>query len=477
MLDPKIARRELARRHMLKYAGYIWNSRSNDPFAVGIHTTEICAEIDRAIEAYERGESSFIILTVPPRHGKSEIVSRMLPTRFLGRHPDREVMVVSYSASLAETFSKDGRKIMRTPEYKEIYPRISLAPDNQGVQEWGVYLDGKPTNGKAQFSGMDGSNTGKGAALIVVDDPLKGRQEAESELIRNRCWDVFRSDILSRRAPVSIVIVTLTRWHTDDIVGRIQALMAKDKDFPRFKMLDWPATSDKYEWLFPQRYSADYYNAQKSLLGSYAWSSLYLCQPVPREGNILRADKVTVLPPDKFDLLTRDLRFARGWDLASGEARVKEDPDYTSGCKAAVQWVHTKQAGLDMPRLFVADYVRGRWEAMERNNRIVQTAMGDGEITVGVEAFGAYKDAYTTIKALLAGIRHVRKSQLPGDKVAKAEALSPIFEAGNVFFRQGPWNDAVLRQIAEFPGGAHDDDVDSLTVVYDILSERETEWS
>jgi predicted phage terminase large subunit-like protein len=467
-----------ARDSMLDYISYIWPARDADPFHIGLHTRETCREIDAAILAYKSGVSTFIILTIPPRHGKSEIVSRMLPTRFLGMFPNQEVMVVSYAANLAETFSKDGRKIMRTSEYGRVFPRVSLALDNQGVQEWGVAVDSEPAKGKAQFSGMDGGNTGKGAALIVVDDPLKGREEAESALIRDKRWDTFRSDILTRRAPVSIVIVCLTRWHSDDIVGRIEKLQEKDPAFPKFKMLEWPATCEKYEWLFPERYEPGYYLAQKALIGSYAWASLYMCKPTPREGNILRADKVKILEPDKFDVMTAGQRFARGWDLASGEARIKENPDWTSGCKACVRYAKTAMPGVTMPVIFISDYVRGRWEALERNNRIVATAMGDGEIGLGVEAFGGYKDAYTTVKALLHGIRNVYKSQLPGDKIAKAEILAPIFEAGNVYMKRAPWNDAVLKQMADFPGGDHDDDVDSLGVAYDVLTKnRPTEWS
>jgi predicted phage terminase large subunit-like protein len=464
---------ELARREMLEYMKLLWQSKSMKPYKVGRHTSGICVEIDVILEAYGRGESSFIILTVPPQHGKSEIVSRALPTRFLGMFPDDEVMVVSYAANLAETFSKDGRKFMRSGEYGAVFPGISIARDNSGVQEWGI----QGHNGKARFFGIDGGVTGKGAALAVIDDPISGRAEAESQTIRDKVWDSFRNDVMSRIAPVSIVIVTLTRWHTDDLVGRILNEMKRNPDFPRFKILDWPATRQgEYEWLFPEHYSPAFYENQRALQGSYGWSSLYLCNPVPRTGNIIRADKVKILSPEKFDEITRGMRFARGWDLASGAVRVKEDPDSTSGCKATKRWIRTNDPQYKIPVLFIADYVRGRWEALERNKRIMNTAIADGTITVGVEAFGAYKDAYTTVRTVLSGIRSVIPVRLPGDKVAKAETVSPMFEAGNVYMRKAPWNDEVLAQYATFPGAAHDDDVDAVTVVNDVLDKR-TDWS
>jgi predicted phage terminase large subunit-like protein len=464
---------ELARREMLEYCRLLWQSKSNKPYQVGRHTIGICEEIDKALADFERGQPSFIILTVPPQHGKSEIVSRFLPTYFLGKHPDDEVMVVSYAADLAYGFSRNARKLMRSAEYAATFPAVKIAQDNAGVEEWGI--EGR--TGKARFSGIGGGVTGKGAALAVIDDPIAKREEAESETIRNKVWDSFRNDVMSRLAPVSVVIVTMTRWHNDDLVGRILKEMKENPDFPRFKVLDWPATRPgEYDWLFTERYSPAFYENQRALQGSYGWSSLYLCNPVPRTGNIIRADKVKILSPEKFDEVTRGMRFARGWDLASGEARVKEDPDWTSGCKAAKAWTRTNDPQFKVPVLFIADYIRGRWEALERNRRIMSTAIADGTITVGVEKFGAYKDAYTTVKTILGGIRSVRPVQLPGDKVAKAETVSPMFEAGNVYMRKAPWNDEVLAQYAAFPGAAHDDDVDAVTVVNDVLDKR-TDWS
>jgi predicted phage terminase large subunit-like protein len=262
----------------------------------------------------------------------------------------------------------------------------------------------------------------------------------------------------------------------DDIVGRIKREQEKDSDFPNFKTIEWPATGPDYEWVFPQRYSPEYYRAQKALLGSYAWAALYMCNPVPREGNIIKTDKIKIISREQFERMTVGLSFARGWDLASGEKSVKSNPDFTSGCKLAIRWAQTNHPDIQVPIFFIADYVRGQWEALKRNHQIVQTAIADGEITVGVEAFAAYKDAYTTIKSILKGLRMVRKSHLPGDKVSKAEIVAPAFEAGNVYMVKAEWNDDVIKQYAQFPGGVHDDDIDSLVVAYDIL-QKNTEFS
>jgi len=131
-------------------------------------------------------------------------------------------------------------------------------------------------------------------------------------------------------------------------------------------------------------------------------------------------------------------------------------------------WIKSTIKGHDIPILYIDDVVRGQWESTQRNKIIIATTVADLFIRCGIEAFTAYKDAYTEIRDILRGIRTVEKMQLPGDKIAKASPLEPIFEAGNVYMRRADWNDAVIHVIKEFPGGAHDDDVDALAVGYNM---------
>jgi predicted phage terminase large subunit-like protein len=182
----------------------------------------------------------------------------------------------------------------------------------------------------------------------------------------------------------------------------------------------------------------------------------------------LRTDKVHIV-----DELPEGLRFARAWDLASSKKeRVKDDPDYTVGVKGAVKMQGTAVKGLEIATIYIEDVIRGQWEGMKRNEIIINTTIADGDIPVGIEAFGPYKDAYTEIRDILSGIRAVRKAQLPGDKVAKADPLVPIFEAGNVYLKRGPWNHAFLKVLSDFPSGKHDDDPDALAVLYHMLVKR-----
>lgn len=449
-----------ARNQHLDFVKYTW--QRPDPFIVGLHTRGICQAIDQACDDYENGKSSFLVVTVAFRHGKSELVSRYLPAHFLGRFPSSEIILTSHSDDKAQEFSKFGRRLIRSPEFKALYANIELASDNQGVQEWGL----SNGLGKAQYFGIGAGSAGKGANLLIIDDYFSKREHAESDVYRKRVWESFSDDLMTRRAPVSIVLVVVTPWHVDDLVGRIKKSMKDNPEFPRFKFISYPAFSDKYKdgILFPERFSKEWYNTQKATLGVYGTASLMQCDPQVRESNMIRTDKVQVV-----DELPEGLTFVRGWDLASSsKSTMKSDPDYTVGVKLAVKQLPSAIPGVNIPVIYVDDVIRGQWEATQRQKIIQNAAIADGYIDVGIEAFAAYKDSYTQLYEILKGIRNVLKMQLPGDKVAKASCLVPIFEAGNVYIKRAPWNDEFLAVINSFPGGAHDDDVDALTVAYNM---------
>ena len=226
---------ELARRRLLDFVKFCWPKP--EPYIVGTHTRAICARIDRALEGYRKGISTFLTIKVPPRHGKSVLVSEYLPAKFLGEFPEADVIVASYAASLAHQFSKASRNHMRGDRYRMVYPEINLSKDEQSVEVWGI--DGH--GGKANWAGIGGSLTGKGSNLSIMDDPFKGREDAESQVMRNKIWESFTNDLMTRRAPVTIVIVMGTPWHVDDVFGRIKAKMDADDKFPRFEDLKFPA--------------------------------------------------------------------------------------------------------------------------------------------------------------------------------------------------------------------------------------------
>ena len=468
---------------------HMWQ-KIGEPFLIGMHTKEICRLIDQAFEDFRNGKSTFLVIKVPFRHGKSDMLSRYLPSHFLGEFPDNEVMLVTYASSLAEGFSRYARNLIRTKEFKELYPDVEINKENGGVQQWGI----EGHLGGCVASGLSSGLTGKGYHLGLLDDYCASRAEAESETMRNGAWEHFTNDFMTRRAPVSITIVLATPWHTDDIIGRIEERIDPtspkyDPDFPPFKIVSFPAKNGevdigvrnkkkygdskyhiehvKYDYLFPQRFTADWYNQQFSVLGSYASSALLQCNPTSRGGNLIKTDKIQF--HDSLEEFPK-IKYYRIWDLAHSEQqRMKDDPDYTSGTLLGFREVNGNT------ELWIKNVSRIRAEAPERDNFINAVTEHDGQsVTIGVEISLDARDAVKIMQKALKGRRVVVPIKTVGDKVARMSYLEPVFEAGNVHVLKADWNLDWLNEVKSFPSGKHDDQMDNMSAGYAHVYQQKT---
>lgn len=303
---------------------------------------------------------------------------------------------------------------------------------------------------------------------LIIDDYCKNRAEAVSSIFRNKTWDAFRNDLMTRlNAPTSIVIVCATPWHVDDLRGRIRKAMEEDPSFPRFEELRFPASQPgEWEYLFPERFGVEWYEAQRASLGRQA-AALLDCDPVIEGGNRFDVSRVVV----HHDLDNWPVgRDTRGWDLASSSAeRGGDDPDWTVGVRGCVRRISLGQ-GAFKHEVWIREIVACRAEAPKRDALIRATALADGgAVNQHVEAFGGYKDAYTSLKAAMAGVCVVKPSRLPGDKSAKLAALEPSFENGDVHVYApgcGKWLDLWREQFASFPDGKKDDFCDATAVMF-----------
>lgn len=459
-------RKENAKDYHFDFMKYCWVSPSR-PLIEGIHTADICNTIDKAIERYRNGVSSRLIIKVPFRHGKSDIVSRYLPPHYLGMFPDNEVMVATYAADLSNTMSRFARSLIERDKYSELYPNIRLDHTSYKVTNW--KLEGY--QGSTHWAGVGGPMTGKGYDLGVVDDYLKNRQDAESVVVRDKQWRWFTNVFLTRAAPVSITIILATPWHVDDILGRIASEMKKDPEFPKFEVIRYPAFDDKYSQgiLFPERFPKKWYTQNRSALGPYGTASLMQCEPQKKEGNTFKVDKIKYIDASE---LPEGLTWVRGWDLASTEKElIKDDPDYTAGVLMAVEWEYREEVEEPVPHVFIKHVKRNQLEAPERNDDITKTSTMDGpEAELAIEIVAGYKDAYVQINRILSGIRTVNGIHATKDKMVRAVPVATAMEAGNVSVVRGEWNHEFVDELAAFPGGKHDDMVDAMSAGFDCLS-------
>lgn len=466
----------------LEFIKYCWSK--NKPYDVGRHTRTICHLIDEAVEDFKHGKSTFLVVKVHPRAGKSEILSQNLTAHFVGAFPDEEVMICCYNSTLAEKNSKLAQRIIESQKFKELYPNTVL---EGGVQQWNV----KGHKAMITASGIVSGITGNGYSLGMLDDYMAGRETAESQVIRDKIWEEFTSSFLTRRAPVSITIVLATQWHVDDVIGRIEDAMNPEKktyqpDFPKFKIVSFPATGEgdvwvertptekahwehqKWEYLFPERFTPEFYKQQRASLGDYSYASLYQCNPQIRGGNLFDTSKI------QFHTNIADFpktKYYRLWDLAhTAKQTQKSDPDWTAG--TLLTFTKKVENGIAKWELWIKDVQHFRDKAPERDNLIRATIDKDGAaVTHAVENSLDSKDAVSTMQAIMNGRAVIRPLNIRYDKIARAGYIEPIFEGGNVHVYRADWNLDWLTEIKEFPGGKHDDQVDNLTAGYFLCCE------
>ena len=386
MITPIEAKAELLRRKaqtdLLAFMAYCWWMPT--PLKIGRHTKAICDRLTKAVDDYiERGKTTYLIVTLPFRHGKSDIISRALPPFFLGRCAAKEpnVIMSGYGASLIEGFSSKAQEIVRSEAYRRVFPDVTIAA-KASTAEWSV----NGSQSTVYATGLGGAITGKGGNLITLDDYCKNREEAESKPIREKMWNSFNDDLSTRlNSGGGIVVVCATRWHSDDIIGRIKDAMAKDEDFPRFEELVFPAKKDPdedgegWEILFPELYDADWYRKQRAQLGPYSAAALLDCNPVTSETAAFKEDWIA----DTVYTKRPPLNEMNVYVLVDGANSKKRDSDFTT------MWV----VGLGTDgNYYLLDCVHDRLNLDERTRAIIRLHRRWRPITVFWEQVGAMSD-------------------------------------------------------------------------------------
>ena len=229
----------LARRRLLAFTQKI-----NPRYLPGWVHEDICRRLERFSREVEEGKSPRLMLLMPPRHGKSELASRVFPAWHLGRCPDHEFIACSYNVSLAMSFSRKVKEVIVDPVYEAIFD-TRLHPDFQAAEEWAI----KGHRGGYVAAGVGGGITGKGAHILTIDDPIKNAEEAASADLREKLWEWYTSTAYTRLAPGGGVLIIQTWWHDDDLAGRVQQAMKDDPEADQFEVVKYPAIAEADEWL------------------------------------------------------------------------------------------------------------------------------------------------------------------------------------------------------------------------------------
>ncbi|MDR1313473.1 MAG: terminase family protein, partial [Deltaproteobacteria bacterium] len=270
-------------------------------YMMGWFHEEICDELDGFLAKVYRRESPRLLITAPPRSGKSELASRMFPAYALGRFPDINLISTSYNYTLASAMSRDVQRVMDSDDYRALYPDTRLVPKGRRAEGDANYqrqagqFEIVDHEGVYRSAGVGGTITGTGADILIIDDPIRNRKDADSLTYRDNVWNAYASVLYTRLSPGGGIILIQTRWHEDDLAGRL--LEASQTGGESWTCLNYPAIAEKDEprrkigeALHPERFSLDMLERMRANIGSYEFAALYQQRPTPDEGAVFRKD-------------------------------------------------------------------------------------------------------------------------------------------------------------------------------------------
>lgn len=356
-------RQEASRRSLLEFT-----KRSHPKFLADPFHVELCKELEQFLEDVVAGKSPRLIINAPPRHGKSEIISRRFPAWSLGKYPWLEFIATSYSASLASRMNRDVQRIMDSEPYLSTFPRVRLSGANQRNSGSDAAVRNQElfevvgSTGSYRSAGVGGGITGMGMHIGIIDDPLKDQQEANSDTVKKAIQDWFDSTFYTRLHPGGGILICMTRWVSDDLVGAlIEAMKNNDENAEYYKVLTYKAIAtdnekfrDEGEVLAPSRYDINALNRIRTAIGSRKWSALYQQSPTDEGGGVLKSADLK-----RYKVLPRLIKRRIYADTAQKTAEVNDYSVFQC-------W------GLgDDGRIYLIDQLRGKWEGHQLEKKAI----------------------------------------------------------------------------------------------------------
>lgn len=461
----KAAQLALARGSLLHFTNYTFPKYVADE----AHAL-IASYLDEMVE----GTLKRLMIFAPPQHGKSELAAVRLPAYWMGRRPDDNVILCSYGGTLAQSKSRNTREVVEGAEYRHLFPEVNTSVARRAVQHWEIM---PPHRGGMVAVGVGGPVTGHGAELGIIDDPFENWERAQSATERNRVWEWWKGTFRTRVREDGAIVLIMTRWHEDDLAGRLlrdhadewtvlrlpaMAESQEERDINNERMGlpvgdPDPLGRDAGAPLCPQRFSSKALEGLKVDVGPQVWSAEYQGSPVLPEGNRFKREwfeYVDVSPRKGFRV--------RYWDKAA----TAGGGDYTVGLL---------MSRAEDDHYYVEDVVRGQWSSGERDEIMLQTAVEDkeiyGEVSVWVEQEpgSSGKDSVHAIITKLAGFA-VYPDPPTGDKDVRLEPYAAQAEARNVKLVKGVWNREYLDELSAIPNSTYRDQGDASSGAFNKLA-------
>jgi len=406
--------------------------------------------------AIERGEKDRICVNIPPRHGKSQLVSIMFPAWFLGRNPDKKVMMVSHTTDLAVDFGRKVRNLINTEQYREIFPTVALAQDSKSAGRWNTSV-----GGEYYACGIGSALAGRGAHLLLVDDPHSEQDVINGNFeVFDKAYEWFTFGARTRLMPAGKVAIIQTRWHMDDLTGRVVRDMGQNERSDQYEVVEFPAildTTDKktkkivQKPLWPEFFDLEALLRTKASMPAFQWNAQYQQQPTAEEAALIKREwwrEWTKETPPVCEYVIMSLDAA---------AETHNRADYT----ALTTWGVFMNEQESAYHIILLNSIKQRLEFPELKNLAMEEYADWEPDAFIVEKKSAGTALYQEMRRMGLPVQEYTPHRGSGDKLARLNSVADIVASGMVWVPQTRWAEEVVEEIAGFPFMSHDDLVDS----------------
>jgi predicted phage terminase large subunit-like protein len=447
--------RENARVDFLDFVRHVWPA-----FIAGDHH-KIMAN---AFERVAKGELKRLIINMPPRHTKSEFASYLFPAWFLGNHPERKVIQTAHTAELAVGFGRKVRNLFENPDFTEVFPNISLSADSKAAGRWST-----SKNGDYFAIGVGGAVTGKGADILIIDDPHSEQEAAMGAYnpdVYDKVYEWYTSGPRQRLQPGGSIIVVMTRWSTRDLTGQIIKSSTQKVGADEWEVIELPAILPSGNPLWPEFWPIEQLEALKAELPVSKWNAQYQQNPTSEEGALIKREWWNVWEDEEPPTCTAIIQ---SWDTAF----LKTQRSDYSACTTWGVFYHPDSTGNEVPNLILLDSLKDKYEfpelkkvayehywQWEPDQMIVEKKASGAPLIFELRAMGIPVTEFTPSRGQ--------------DKIARVNAVTDLFASGMVWAPPTRWADELIEECAAFPAGDHDDLVDSMTQA--LLRFRQGGW-
>jgi len=433
---------EQAQGDFMKFVGEMWPG-----FIHGRHHKVMA----RKFEEIAEGKIKRLIINMPPRHTKSEFASYLLPAWFLGKYPGKKIIQTSNTAELAVGFGRKVRNLVSSEQYHKIFPNVNLRSDSKAAGRWATNQ-----NGEYFAIGVGGTVTGKGADLLIIDDPHSEQEAALASgdpTVFDRVYEWYTSGPRQRLQPGGAIIVVMTRWSKKDLTGRIVQSSIDREGNDEWEIIDFPAIMPSGNPLWPQFWSLEELEALRSELPAGKWNAQYQQSPTSEEGAIIKRDWWQLW--DKEDP-PRCEYIIQSWDTAFTK---NERSDYS----ACTTWgVFYMDENEDNAHIIMLDAFKRRMEFPELKKVAFDMYKEWEPDAFVVEAKASGAPLIYELRAMGIPVQEFTPSR-GNDKMVRINSISDLFASGKVWAPGTRWADEVIEEMAAFPNSDHDDLVDSTT--------------